>query len=669
MRILKYLGLGFVGLVLVIGVAAGIFIATLDIDQHKDRIAAEVEKATGRKLVFGGPLKLQIFPRIELSVAELRFANMATGSRPDMATVKRAELAVDLKALIDGHLKIERLVLDGADVLLETDKAGLANWDIAPKGDPADKDKAGSGGMPDLQVGKLEVRNVVLAYRDGKSGQVTRVAISKLELAAPDPAGPIALALEAVVDKVKYALDGTVGPLGVLLGAKEPWPVALKAKAADVRLAVEGKIAKPLEGAGFDLKVTAIADDTKAFGVFAATDIPSLGPFQLAARVADADGGYRISDIALAVGPNDVAGEVLIKTAPRIYLNAKLKTKSLDLDRLGDAVAKKPAGQTVPAPAPAPKPADGRVIPDTPVALDAIPTDLDVFLTYGIDALKAGGIAWKGVALDLTLAGGKTTIRKAEIGYRDGKVSLRGEVDGRARPAPTLLVRGGSEKLDIGALLKELQVTDLMEGRLESEIELKASGKTVRQIAASLDGRIGGVVGDGKIASKYLDFIAADLIGSLVGAAFGKEDSTKLNCVVLRTTFDKGAGKLDGLLLDTQKIAVVGTGTAHLGTEALDLRFVPQPKDAALISLAVPIEIKGTMAAPSIGTDKASVAKAVGGVALTTVFGPLALLMPLAKTGVEDKTPCVKAIQETGVGQKRPAAPAAQPQPRSQQKR
>jgi len=666
MRALKWLLIGVVGLFVLVAAGIGIFIATLDIDAHKDRIAQEVEKVTGRKLAFGGKLGLSLFPRIELSVADVRFANMAAGSRPDMATVKRAELAVDTKALLRGEIKVERVVLAGADLLLETDKTGKGNWEFGDRPDGAEKDKAkdkaAGGDAPDLRIDKIEIRDIAIAYRDGVSGQTTQVRIDRLEVEAPDPAASMRVALEAVYDKVRYALEGSVGPLAVLMAGEAPYPIDLKVKAGDVRLAVEGKIAKPLEGKGLDLKTTVVADDLRAFGLLAGTDIPSLGALKLAMRLADAEGGYRLSDIAATIGSNDVGGEILVKPGKRLYVNAKLKSKSIDADKL-IADLDKASGAKAQAPPPAPTPKDGRVIPDTPVPLESLPGDLDVFLTYGIDALKAGGIAWKAVALDLTLANAKLTVRRADVGYGGGKVGLKGEADGRAKPAPSLALRLDVEKLDLGALLKELRVTDLLEGTLESQADLKASGKTVRQLAASLDGRFGAVIGEGKIATKYLDFVAADLIGSLIGAAVAKEDATKLNCIVVRQSFDKGAGKLDGLLLDTQKISIVGSGTENLGTEALDLRFVPQPKDAALVSLAVPIEIKGTMASPSIGTDKASVAKAAAGVALTTVFGPLALLMPLAKTGVEDKdkTPCAKAILESGVGQRRAPAPAAAP--------
>jgi len=670
MRALKWLLIGVVGLFVLVAGGIGIFVATLDIDVHKDRIAQEVEKATGRKLAFGGKLKLSLFPRIELSVVEVRFANMAGGSRADMATVRRAELAVDTKALFKGELKVERVVLDGADILLETDKAGKGNWEFGAKPESAEKDKAASGDAPALRIDKVEIRDAAVAYRDGKTGQATQVKIARLELNAPDPAAPMRIALEAVYDKVKYALDGSVGPLAALVAGEAPYPVDLKIKAGDVRVALDGKIAKPLEGTGLDLRATVVADDVRAFGPLAGVDIPPLGALKLALKLADAEGGYKFSDIAATLGPQDLGGEVLVKPGKRLYVNAKLRSKSIDADRLLADLEAKP-GAKPPAPPSVAKPKDGRIIPDTPVPLEALPDDLDIFLTYGIDALKAGGIAWKAFALDVTLANAKLTLRKADVGYLGGKIGLKGEVDGRAKPLPTLALRADVEKLDLGALLKELQITDLLEGALESQADLKASGKTVRQIAASLDGRFGAVIGEGKIVTKYLDFVAADLIGSLIGAAVGKEDSTKLNCIVVRQSFDKGAGKLDGLLLDTQKISIVGTGTQDLRTETLDLRFVPQPKDAALISLAVPIEIKGTMASPSIGTDKASVAKAAAGVALTTVFGPLALLMPLAKTGVEDKdrTPCARAIQESGVGQRRAAAPAPAAAPARRQTR
>jgi hypothetical protein len=100
------------------------------------------------------------------------------------------------------------------------------------------------------------------------------------------------------------------------------------------------------------------------------------------------------------------------------------------------------------------------------------------------------------------------------------------------------------------------------------------------------------------------------------------------------------------LLFDTARITVAGDGEIDLRDESLDIQLSPRPKDASLVSLAVGIDVGGTLAEPTFLPDPASVAKGVAGLAATVVVGPLGLLIPLVSTGTDEENPCVAALAQ-----------------------
>ncbi|MCG7953882.1 MAG: AsmA family protein, partial [Candidatus Thiodiazotropha endolucinida] len=67
-KTLKVLG-WLVGMVVVLVIAAIILIPMfVDPNDHKDRIVAEVKRATGRDLTINGDIGLSVFPRLALEL-------------------------------------------------------------------------------------------------------------------------------------------------------------------------------------------------------------------------------------------------------------------------------------------------------------------------------------------------------------------------------------------------------------------------------------------------------------------------------------------------------------------------------------------------------------------------------------------------------------------------
>ena len=63
--------LAFTGLVLLVAVACGIFLASFDPNDYKRQIASVVENATGRQLFFQDDMTFSFFPGLRLKTGRL----------------------------------------------------------------------------------------------------------------------------------------------------------------------------------------------------------------------------------------------------------------------------------------------------------------------------------------------------------------------------------------------------------------------------------------------------------------------------------------------------------------------------------------------------------------------------------------------------------------------
>jgi AsmA family protein len=221
-------------------------------------------------------------------------------------------------------------------------------------------------------------------------------------------------------------------------------------------------------------------------------------------------------------------------------------------------------------------------------------------------------------------------------------------------------VTGRLEKFDLGGFLKAMAATDLLTGAVDLDLSGRGAGGSLRQIMAGLDGRLVAVMGKAELATPLFDLIGADLAQSVMPWA-AQDRSTHINCAVVRFDARRGTATSDAMLLDTAKVTVQGTGTIDLGSERIALVLTPQPKERSLISLATPIDVGGTLAAPSLSPDRLALAKGAAGAVIGNVIIPFGFLVPLISGGTGDENPCLAALaQAKANGAARPGA-AAQP--------
>jgi len=347
---LRNIALAVLALLCVLVIAAVVAIRSIDFNQYKGLISDQAKAATGRELKIAGNLDLKIGLTPAIVVEDVSFANAPWGSRPEMLKLQRFEVEVALLPLIFRKIQVKRLVLVQPDILLETDAKGTGNWSFGtPTTPPAPKQPAGEkGGLPAVAVEKLRIEKGTLAYRDGKTKQVTSLALERLDLEAKDLTSPLTFDLSAAYNGKPFTASGTVGALGELQAPARPYPVKLALKAGGATVDVEGTIAKPMEAEGLSLKVAAKGQELAEVAKLAGREVAPIGPFSVAAQLSGSPRSLSVSGIDASLGK---AEQLLVKAtgAVRDALNAKGINVEVAVESKDPKAAAKAFGTSIPA--------------------------------------------------------------------------------------------------------------------------------------------------------------------------------------------------------------------------------------------------------------------------------------------------------------------------------
>ncbi|MCH8092481.1 MAG: AsmA family protein [Proteobacteria bacterium] len=645
---LKTILMTLLGLVAALAIAAVVFVLTMDFDQYRPVIAEKVREATGRELEIRGSLDLKLSLTPAITVDDVRFANAPWGSRPDMVRLKSLRVEVELLPLLTGDIEIKRFVLIGPDILLETDAKGRGNWILPGLAKaPAKAKEEGEFTLPTIRDVRIE--DARLSYRDGATGKTTKIALTSLTARAEGANAPLEVEIIGAVDKTGFEITAVLGPLKAL-GGDGPWPVELNARVLGAVIKAKGKVISPLKKPEFDIALSVEGKDLGGLAALAGAPLPP-GPYRLKARLKGGAQSFALEGIDAGIGSSDLGGKAsFVLSGPRPAISADLSSSLIDLADFTPPETAKKAGAKKAGEA-GKKAARKRLFSADPLPLAALGA-VDADIKIRVKRILAKKIVLSDVAVDLTLKDGKLTVRPLKAVLAKGVITGNFELDTRGKTAKVTVMLS-VKKLDIAALLKEMDLEALASGQIDFYTRLRGTGNSVQTIMAGAGGRLNIVSGGARVNSKYVDLLGADLLQMATSTG-----NTRVNCLVARFDIANGLAKDRGILFDTERMSVRGEGTINLGTEALDLKFTPKPKDASLINLAVPWRVRGTLLDPSVGPDEASVVKEAAGL---LIFGPLALLGSMATTGTGDQNPCVAALEakpasaKTGTTQKQPA--------------
>jgi AsmA family protein len=622
-------------LVVLVG-GALVYLLTLDVNDYRDEIASAAEKATGRQLVLGGPLDLEVSLTPALVAQDVSLANAPWGSRPEMVRLKRLEVQVELLPLVFGEVRVQRLVLAGADILLETNAEGRGNWvfDTAAA-EPAPEEEPAPDSKQQLLAEQILIEDGVLTFRNGQTGADTVVAADRISMTAETYDSPIAFEVDTSVNDVELAAEGEVGPLTTLMNGGAPYPVAIDADALGIELHVDGTIDAPMDAQGINLTLEVKAEDLGDLQKLTGAAIPAGLPLAVTGQIGGGAEAIDIRDLKIALGESSLAGNIGVRlTGPRPRIEAALAGDRLDLTELvpaGEAGETETEGAT-PVTAEA-----GKVFPDDPLPLDGLKL-ADAHLDLKVQELLLPSLTASDLAVVLGLENGALTVEPLRATIAGSPVEATVGLNASSA-TPQMKFTASAPQLDLGRLLTEAEVTDLLEGQADIAVDVNGQGASVAAIMGSLNGQTKLLMNSGRAKTAAFDKIVGGL-STVMGTLFsGKSEWTVLNCVASNFAIDDGIATSKVMLVDTEYSTVVGEGTVDLGTEQLDLTVTPAAKSEAL-NVAVPVKIGGTLAEPIFRPDELATARQITGLLGADLFPPTAVT-GLGEMGSGEDNPCV----------------------------
>ncbi|MBI4839486.1 MAG: AsmA family protein [candidate division NC10 bacterium] len=514
----------------------------------------------------------------------------------------------------------------------------------------------------------MRIEKGSLAYRDGKTKRVTRLTLDRLDLRAKDVTSPLTIDFAGAYAGRPFVLAGTVGPLSELQALSRPYPVKLALKAGGAAIEAEGTIARPMEGTGLDLKVSAQGQDVAEVARLVGKAVPALGPFAVTAKVTGSPQALSASGIEASLGKSHLAGSGTIWIAgPRPRVKAQLTSTLVDLSELLPREGARRTGAAASQKTPAPS-GDKRVFPADPLPLSVLKT-ADADLDLKVDRLVLPNtFSVEGLAARVALSGGRLEVQP--FGTRIGGGAVTGQIalDASSEKTASLAAKVDAKAIDLNQVLRQMGNPALVTGvKTDVALTLRGSGGSVRDLMAGLNGDLLLVLGEGRIHSKFIEWLGADLLTQIAErlSPTGKADLyTELKCGVMRFGAKDGVAISDRTIaFETSKMTLVSSGTANLKTEAIDFSLRPDTRQMLGIGageLVKLLRVRGTLAEPMIGVDELGVGRTALSIGAAVATGGLSFLAEaLAKRVMADPRPCETALGRTPAPARTGSAPSA----------
>lgn len=601
------------GVIVVLLIAAVVVVPMLiPLESYKSELQAQVKAKTGRDLRIDGDISLSVFPTIAVSVADVGFANAPGAATPEMVTVERLDVALQILPLLSREVVIDHFILERPMISLEVDAAGKPNWQLdTGSAAAAPSSEAGGGavggdstGLSEVRLGDVRLVDGTLSYVDRQGGQEVQVSEINMEVSLPSLSSPFAAEGSAKWNGQTVTLKvDAANPQALLSG--EASNLAMAVESEPVTFSFDGA-ARKAAALGLQGKLALDVPSIRALAAWVGQplDFPGegLGPFNVAGELEMT--GPKIALTNAEIRLDEIAGQGLFSidaTGAKPMIRAELAVDELNLNPYlpperadGEAVASDTGTGGA-----AGGDAAGGEWSDEPIDVSALGV-LDADLAF-----NAGGILFRDLkigksSLKVVLKDSKLTADLAEMQLYEGSGKGRIVVDGSSGK-PAIAADFDLANLQAGPFLNDLAKFDRILGTAESKISVKATGRSQQELVSSLNGAGSVVFRDGAIKGINLAAMMRNISVAAIEQSF--DDAQATDFAELSGTFkiDKGIVRNDDLSLIAPLVRVTGAGEVPLPPRTIDYTVKPklvgtlegQGGASELAGVGVPIKVTG----------------------------------------------------------------------------
>ena len=575
------------GLVVVLAGGAVAWLFTADLRPIVEREAGSaLERQTSV-----GSLQIDWRNPLVLVLKDVRVANMAGGSEPDMMRFAGVQAAIDIRALLRGVMRFERLALDRPMILLERHEDGSRNWRFPGGASPDSPNRPpAQGGLAVVPKNRTQfptlidmaVDGGVLIYRSEGRKDI-RLDFHTLAVRSAGDDTPVSLALDGAYNGAAVRINGTTDSFTRMRNAALPFGTEFTIATDSGRLMFRGTMAEPtdFEGVEGQLQITAVTLG-KMLALFD-LDTPAAFGLRASGHLSKQGERWQLTELRGQVASNAFSGRLQLVEGERGKPDAL--TTSLDFPRLDVATLlvserDKPGGlQTM------------ELRPDDrPGAL------LEAQLRAR--ELIYGGTRLANVSSDLRTRPGEIDLRRLTMSVAGG--TLEASATMRAVPkGGRFQARGRLSGADIGAALGLMGISDVpIAGRADTLVALDLTGRTVRDALADASrGELVIAMREGQVGRSLIEKASVDLKALLRQS----DQWLPVSCMVGVIDLRNGFTKISPLRLRTPRTTLVAAGLIDLPTERLNMVLRAESDEASFLALKLPIKIAGDLNNPAVG--------------------------------------------------------------------
>jgi uncharacterized protein involved in outer membrane biogenesis len=446
------------------------------------------------------------------------------------------------------------------------------------------------------------------------------------------------------------------GALLSLRDAAHPYPVNLQIANGSTHASVIGNIENPVTFAGANLTFSFSGQDMANLYQLTAIPIPATPPYSITGRLDYTKRTIRFENFQGRLGSSDIEGTIT-ETTPtdgsRRLVTANLASRRVDLTDLAGFLGATPGKATTPDQDAATKAAQAaaaarpNLLPATPINLPKI-NAANVELHYKGDTILNHDTPFDNVVVDLSIENGRITVHPLDFAVGSGTIASNFDLN------PVAGILHTTAHIDF----KQLPLARIMkathafagDGVVGGTAQLTGTGNSVADILGHGNGQLQLFMNQGGDVSALLVDLAGLQVGDAVLSALGVPQKTQIQCIVSDFSLANGQVDTKALLIATKEANILGTGTADLTDEKINLALDTQATHFSIGSLSTPINIGGTLKHPSVLPAAGPLAaRAVPAIALGVLFPPLALI-PTIRLGLGDKNACTETLQALHAG-------------------
>jgi uncharacterized protein involved in outer membrane biogenesis len=610
LRWVLYIVGGFIAVLLLILILLSIIRIPIDLSSQRGIVESAASLALGRTVNIDDKIVVSTSLRPVFSLEGLRISNPKDFEEGDFLKMKTAEIRVHVLPLLMGKIKVSKFSIKGITVTLLENKQGAVNWssqtpvkgksEAPPKPRPSNKETQLKLTSDSLVLTKLVIEDIVVNYH--RPGMVESMQFKIDECTGTMlPGKPFILSMKGKLLNEPYVTEIEIGSLQELV-EKSRSRMEIITEIAKTRFNFAGTLDLAKATQSLHLKTSVTGDHLDSLNGLLRLDLPPLKSYKAAAELSMRRDRIELTDFAIQVGKSQLTGmmtadksgskpEVTVElNSPLIQLNDfDVGEWSPEKNDAKQSLAKEGRGKKSEAVR------TGELLSSVVLAKFNVRMDVKAEkVISGNDELGSG-------VLTATLKNGRFSVDPVRLNIPGGSFFLAASLKPDIK-VPEASVWATIENFDFGVPVRQAMPESNMGGVINLDVDLKSSADSFVELMAKGNGYFDFSGRLENLKAGIIDLWAVNAIAAVLSS--GKENQSKINCLVGRWTMKDGFLTPDVFLIDTTKIRICGKGQVDFKNGHIDLKMAPIPKKAEYFSLATPIEVKGNFSDFGVGVQR-----------------------------------------------------------------